>query len=57
MERANTRVVIVGGDGSDFSSGFDTLEDVKRLPAGYSGWIWTNRVDRTAKAVQTGIDD
>ncbi|EOS56799.1 glycerophosphodiester phosphodiesterase family protein [Paenibacillus barengoltzii] len=54
MERANTRVVIVGGDGSDFSSGFDTLEDVKRLPAGYSGWIWTNRVDRIAKAVQTG---
>lgn len=57
MEQANTRVVIVGGDGSDFSSGFDTIEDIKRLPAGYSGWIWTNRIDRIAKAVQTGIDD
>lgn len=46
MDLANTRVVVVGGDGSDFSSGFDTAEDLKRLPADYSGWIWTNRIDR-----------
>ncbi|MCM3630558.1 glycerophosphodiester phosphodiesterase [Paenibacillus glycanilyticus] len=50
MEKADTRVVIVGGDGSDFSSGFDTLEDLKRLPDGYSGVIWTNRIDRIAPA-------
>ncbi|MEF2965902.1 glycerophosphodiester phosphodiesterase family protein [Paenibacillus sp. M1] len=46
MERVGTRVIVVGGDGSDFSSGFDSLEDVERLPDSYSGWIWTNRVDR-----------
>ncbi len=46
MDSVDTRVVVVGGDGSDFSSGFDTAEDLKRLPAGYSGWIWTNRIDK-----------
>ncbi|USG67152.1 glycerophosphodiester phosphodiesterase [Brevibacillus ruminantium] len=48
MEAADTRVIVVGGDGSDFSSGFDSPEDIKRLPAGYSGGIWTNRIDRIA---------
>ncbi|MGE7274834.1 hypothetical protein ACQKK5_25860, partial [Brevibacillus panacihumi] len=48
MDRVDTRVVLVGGDGSDFSSGFDTAEDVKRLPSGFSGVIWTNRIDRIA---------
>ncbi|WP_410768959.1 glycerophosphodiester phosphodiesterase family protein [Fontibacillus sp. BL9] len=52
MDRANTRVIVVGGDGSDFSSGFDSLEDVKRLPSGYNGWIWSNRVDVIAAVKQ-----
>lgn len=48
MDRADTRIVLVGGDGSEFSSGFDTAEDVKRLPSDFSGVIWTNRIDRIA---------
>ncbi|WP_248924742.1 glycerophosphodiester phosphodiesterase family protein [Paenibacillus hamazuiensis] len=48
MEQADNRVIVVGGDGSDFSSGFDTPEDIKRLPHNYSGGIWTNRIDRIA---------
>ncbi|MFT9846822.1 glycerophosphodiester phosphodiesterase family protein [Aneurinibacillus sp. REN35] len=48
MDKADTRVIVVGGDGSDFSSGFDTPEDIKRLPPNYSGGIWTNRIDRIA---------
>ncbi|MGW9123875.1 glycerophosphodiester phosphodiesterase family protein [Paenibacillus chitinolyticus] len=48
MDGANTRVIVVGGDGSDFSSGFDSPEDIKRLPSGYSGGIWTNRIDKIA---------
>nr|WP_145025156.1 glycerophosphodiester phosphodiesterase family protein [Paenibacillus sp. Y412MC10] len=48
MDKADTRVIVVGGDGSDFSSGFDSPEDIKRLPAHYSGGIWTNRIDRIA---------
>jgi len=48
MESNNTRVIIVGGDGSEFSSGFDTPDDMKRLPSDYNGWIWTNRIDKIA---------
>jgi glycerophosphoryl diester phosphodiesterase len=48
MDKANTRVIVVGGDGSDFSSGFDSPDDVKRLPAQYTGGIWTNRIDKIA---------
>ncbi|SDC95516.1 glycerophosphoryl diester phosphodiesterase [Paenibacillus sp. UNCCL117] len=48
MDRAGTRVIVVGGDGSSFSSGFDTPKDIERLPSNYSGGIWTNRIDRIA---------
>ncbi|MGG6312716.1 glycerophosphodiester phosphodiesterase family protein [Paenibacillus macerans] len=54
MDQANTRVIVVGDDGSDFSSGFDTAEDLKRLPADFSGWIWTNRIDRVAATARSG---
>lgn len=45
MDSVDTRVIVVAGDGS-WSEGYDTPEDLKRLPANYSGGIWTNRVDR-----------
>ncbi|MDQ0059173.1 glycerophosphodiester phosphodiesterase family protein [Paenibacillus harenae] len=48
MDKADNRVIVVGGDGSDFSSGFDSTEDMNRLPADYTGGIWTNRIDRVA---------
>jgi len=47
MESVNTRVIVVQGDGK-FSEGFDTVEDIKSLPPGYTGGIWTNRIDRIA---------
>jgi glycerophosphoryl diester phosphodiesterase len=53
MEDAGTNVIVVGGDGSDFSSGFDTPEDIKRLPEDFTGGIWTNRIDRVAPLNQT----
>lgn len=46
MEGAGTEVVLVAGDGR-FSEGFDALEDLKKIPAGFSGFVWTNRIDRT----------
>lgn len=46
MNRINTRTIIVGGNGSEFSTGFDSAKDIKRLPDNYSGGIWTNRIDR-----------
>ncbi|WP_031309314.1 glycerophosphodiester phosphodiesterase family protein [Brevibacillus laterosporus] len=48
MDEMDTRVIIVGGDGEGFSSGFDSPEDIKRLPNNYSGGIWTNRIDKIA---------
>lgn len=48
MDKADTRVIIVGGNGFGFSSGFDSPEDIKRLPDDYTGGIWTNRIDKIA---------
>ncbi|WP_419955563.1 glycerophosphodiester phosphodiesterase family protein [Neobacillus niacini] len=47
MDSVDTRVIVVAGDGG-WSEGFDTPEDLNRLPANYSGGIWTNRIDRIA---------
>lgn len=47
MDQAGARVIIVKGNGG-FSEGFDTAEDLKRLPDNYNRWIWTNRIDRIA---------
>ncbi|WP_318507019.1 glycerophosphodiester phosphodiesterase family protein [Bacillus sp. T3] len=47
MEAANTRVILVAGDG-EWSEGFDSITDLDRLPKNYNGGIWTNRIDRIA---------
>ncbi|HOO28342.1 MAG TPA: glycerophosphodiester phosphodiesterase family protein, partial [Lachnospiraceae bacterium] len=47
MESVNTRVVVVNGDG-EWSEGFDSLADLEKLPKGYSGYVWTNRIDKVA---------
>ncbi|WP_066502333.1 glycerophosphodiester phosphodiesterase family protein [Abyssisolibacter fermentans] len=44
MESVNTRVVIVEGNGK-WSEGFDTVESLEKIPKGYSGYVWTNRID------------
>ncbi len=44
MRAADTRVVLVAGDGP-WSAGFDRPADLAAVPAGWSGWLWTNRVD------------
>lgn len=45
MESVNSRFVIVNGTG-EFSSGFDSEDDLLKLPNNYSGCIWTNRIDK-----------
>lgn len=47
MTDVHTRVIVVAGNGK-WSEGFDTPEDIKRLPNHYNGGIWTNRIDRIA---------
>lgn len=44
MESVGTRVILVAGDGG-WSEGFDKKQDLERLPEGYTGGIWTNRID------------
>ncbi|GHI00843.1 glycerophosphoryl diester phosphodiesterase [Neobacillus kokaensis] len=44
MDSVNTRVILVAGNGG-WSEGFDTKDDLERLPDNYSGGIWTNRID------------
>ncbi|PGW24581.1 glycerophosphoryl diester phosphodiesterase [Bacillus cereus] len=48
MDKADTRVIILEGNGFGFSSGFDSSEDIKRLPNDYTGGSWTNRIDKIA---------
>jgi glycerophosphoryl diester phosphodiesterase len=45
MDSVDTRVILVAGDGG-WSEGFDSSADLKRLPPGYNGGIWTNRIDK-----------
>ncbi|MCT2534690.1 glycerophosphodiester phosphodiesterase [Aquibacillus koreensis] len=51
MENANTRVVLVKGDGK-WSEGYDEKEDIGDLPTNYTGGIWTNRIDIIAPVLQ-----
>ncbi|MET7424573.1 glycerophosphodiester phosphodiesterase family protein [Dactylosporangium sp. NPDC005555] len=51
MRSVDTRVVLVRGEG-DWSAGFDTAADVAELPDGWTGGIWTNRVDVLAPLVR-----
>lgn len=47
MDSVNTRVIVVAGNGG-WSEGFDSENDLQRLPADYSGGLWTNRIDLIA---------
>ena len=47
VEAVGSRVVLVAGDG-EFSAGFDRPSDMDRIPEGYTGFVWTNRVRDTA---------
>jgi len=44
MEEAGVFFVLVDGEGS-WSEGFDTEEDIARIPPGFRGGIWTERID------------
>jgi len=53
MEAAGSAVFLLGPyHGGEFSTGIDTPEALKRLPAGYSGGIWTNEIEMAADALK-----
>ena len=51
MERANTTVILVAGDGG-WSEGFDDQQDLQRISKKYDGGIWTNRIDLIGQMVK-----
>ncbi|SMF64529.1 glycerophosphoryl diester phosphodiesterase [Paenibacillus uliginis N3/975] len=53
MDSVNTRVIVVAGNGG-WSEGFDSEQDLERLPTDYSGGLWTNRIDLIAPALKLG---
>jgi len=44
MDSVNTVVILVKGDGSP-AEGYDNAEEMKAIPQGFDGYIWTNRID------------
>ena len=51
MEAAGSPVFVAGRyDGTGFSSGVDDLATFARLPAGFGGGVWTNRIERIGQA-------
>lgn len=46
MAAHGTTVILLGDyDGSGFSSGIDTPQDWDRVPVGFDGYVWTNRIE------------
>ena len=53
MRRTGSETFVLGPyGGGEFSIGIDRLEDLDRLPAGYSGGIWTNELERVVGALK-----
>jgi glycerophosphoryl diester phosphodiesterase len=52
MQTAGSLVFVLGPwEGEGFSRGVDNTEEFRRLPVGFGGGVWTNRVDRIAPLV------
>ncbi len=52
MEAVGSPVFLVNDyTGEGFSRGLDSLADLERVPPGYSGGVWTDRIDRIAPAL------
>jgi len=51
MDRVGTRVVMIGDYDGGPSQGFDDPDRLTELPRGYSGGIWTNRIDLIGSAI------
>jgi len=52
MNAAGTMFILVDGDGK-WSEGFDNANDLKQIPRGYDGGIWSDRIDLIAPLVKS----
>jgi glycerophosphoryl diester phosphodiesterase len=54
LDAAGVHVFVLGPyDGSYASVGVDHVQQLSELPKGFSGGIWTNRIDRIGAAVRS----
>ncbi|MCP4163938.1 MAG: glycerophosphodiester phosphodiesterase [Deltaproteobacteria bacterium] len=51
MKSVNTKVFLVNMKGK-WSGGFDNENDLALIPGGYSGYVWTNRIDTISSSVK-----
>ncbi len=56
MEAANTNVILLGAmeNGDIGSSGIDSVTDLKQVPEGFGGYVWTNRIELLGPALAAG---
>jgi glycerophosphoryl diester phosphodiesterase len=53
MDAANSDVFVLGPyHGGEFSSGIDTPDEISKLPAGYSGGVWTDEIESVARVLK-----
>jgi len=57
MDAVGTRVFLQGERHGNWSTGVDTAEQFARLPAGYSGGIWTDRIEVIAPIAKPSRKD
>lgn len=52
MAAANSNVFLLGPyKGGEFSTGIDSVDDLRRIPAGYAGGIWTNEIETVGRTL------
>jgi glycerophosphoryl diester phosphodiesterase len=53
MTAANSKVFFLGPyKGGEFSTGIDSVDDLRRIPAGYAGGIWTNEIETVGRTLR-----
>ena len=53
LKAADTRLIVLGPySGGDFSTGVDSADALRTLPAGFPGMIWTNRIETIGPLVR-----
>ncbi|MEI3853236.1 MULTISPECIES: glycerophosphodiester phosphodiesterase family protein [unclassified Ensifer] len=52
MKAAGSEIILLGPyHGGDFTTGIDTMQDLELVPPGFSGYIWTNRIEMIGPAL------
>jgi glycerophosphoryl diester phosphodiesterase len=54
MDSVRSSVFLLGPyKGGEFSTGIDSKDDLRRVPVGYTGGIWTNEIETIGRALRS----